>query len=688
MILSEESKVPEQTLETVLTDDEDEPDKLDIVPFKSSLNEQNSFINVIINSFFYKKEIMQFFETEEPPMQDSYRLLYELQSIFDQMRKLTSPIYFKKTTKERRFLDTSFIKHELKYQFNGRFFNPHQSGNASDILNIFYNALHMYFSGEDNIVGTQTTKCVNKNCLSHNLAYVDIASQIYCSLCKKRGILYKYPVDTYYYPIDTNAVLTKLYEELDNDLLINKLFELEKTIHDENFQNDENETFSCDCRIVNKKNFKNNLIMLQSHKYFAVSLLWKVPPKFEDICRVFLTIPQYFKNTDLFHIYNDFDVQDYILQGIIVVDANNNKHVSFFIDNEIETSELYEKLKWHFCNENETKVMSSYIEVIEWCLFNNFYPVLLFYNYLDKNKIKEAKNIEFTKEQIDKYIHHCALVDQINSVTYTNIKLKKETLHPTLKDAYTCYDNELIEKINEIKQDESKGNKKFNFVEELEREKEKEALEEVYPKEDEIRAKTFRRPKNLEKFTKGKNDYYFDKDINIETFRKYPYKREGNWICSNCDNINNPSTFECVKCKLIDMGIFAKIDDEKNERIKKINQKMEKKAIKSNRSKSGNKKRNQFDQYTKKCLNCGNYYINKCFKCQESSENSKCTFSQIRDENEMDQVKFVYNRASKTIRNENKTKTNYGIYKEWKCKYCQKVNNGKFQFCIKCKMNK
>jgi hypothetical protein len=141
---------------------------------------------------------MQFFETEEPPMQDSYRLLYELQSIFDQMRKLTSPIYFKKTTKERRFLDTSFIKHELKYQFNGRFFNPHQSGNASDILNIFYNALHMYFSGEDNIVGTQTTKCVNKNCLSHNLAYVDIASQIYCSLCKKRGILYKYPVDTYY----------------------------------------------------------------------------------------------------------------------------------------------------------------------------------------------------------------------------------------------------------------------------------------------------------------------------------------------------------------------------------------------------------------------------------------------------------------------------------------------------------
>ena len=687
MILSEESKLPEQTLET-LTDDEDEPDKLDIVPFKSTLNEQNSFINVIINSLFYKKEIMKFFETEEPPMQDSYRLLYELQSVFEQMRKLTSAIYFKKTTKERRFIDTSFIKHELKYQFNGKFFSPNQSGNASDILNIFYNALHAYFSGEDNIIATQTTKCINKDCLPHNLAYIDIASQIYCSLCKKRGILYKYPLDTYYYPIDTNAVLTKLYEGLNDDLFINKLFELEKIIHDETFQNDENETFVCDCRVVNKENFKNNLIMLQSHKYFTVSLLWQIPPKFEDICRVFITVPQLFKQTDLFHIYNDFDIKEYILQGIIVVDTNNNKHVSFFMDKHIDTSEVYEKIKWHCCNENETKVMHSYTEVIEWCLFNNFYPVLLFYTYLDKNKIKEAKNIEFTTEQINKYIHHCALIDQINSVTYTNLKLKKETLHPTLKDIYTCYDNELIDKINEIKQDETKGNKKFNFVEELEREKEKEALEEVFPIVEEKRPRSFRRPKNLEKFNKEKKDYFFKKDINIETFRKYPYKREGDWVCSNCDNINSPSTFECVKCKLIDMGIFAKIDDEKNEKLRQIKQKLEKKNVKSSRSKSGNKRRSQFNQYTKKCLNCGNYYINKCFKCQGNSENSKGTFSQIRDENEMDQIKFVYNRASKTIRNENKNKLKYEIYKEWKCKYCQKVNNGKYQFCIKCKMNK
>ena len=688
MILSEESKNPVQTLESLLSEpDEDEPDKLTIVPFKSSLNEQNSFINVIISSFFYKKEIMKFLETEEPPMQDSYRLIYELQSVFEQMRKLTSPIYFKKTHRSRRIIDSSYIKHELKYQFKERFFKPNQSGKASDVLNIFFNALHVYCNGEDDIIGIQNNKCLNKNCLSHNLAYVDIASQIYCTICKKKGILYKYPLDTYYYAIDTNAILTKLYQNNKNELFMNKLFDLEKMVHDETFQNNENEKFVCDCRKVNKNNFKNNLIMLQSHKYFTISLLWQEPPKFEDICRVFITLPQYFKNIDLFHVYNDFDIQEYILQGIIVVDTNNNKHVSFFINNEIKESE-YEKLEWFLCNDDETKIMTSYKEAIEWCLFNNFYPVLLFYMYLDKNKIKEAKNIEFSSEEMNNYIHHCALVDKLNGVTYTNMKLKKETLHPTLKDVYTTYDMELINKINDIKQDETKGNKKYNFIEELEREKEKEAQQEITQSEEEIKPTTVRIPRNMDKFNREKKQFFFDKGINIETFRKYPYKREGDWVCTNCENINNPSTFECVKCKIIDMGIFAKIEEEKMNSMNKSKKEKDKNNLKGLRNRSGNKRKNEYDQYTKKCLNCGNYYINKCFRCQGTNENSKSTFSHIRDENEMDQVKFVYNRASKTIRNKNKDKYKYEGVIEWKCKICQKKNYGKTQFCSKCKKNR
>ena len=696
MIASEESKNPEQTIETVNSDpeEEDEPDKLIIVPFKSVLNEQNSFLNVIISSFFYKKEIMTFFETEEPPLQDAYRLIYELQSIFEQMRKLTSPLYFKKTTKERRVIDSSYIKHELKYQFNNKYFNPNQSGNASDVLNIFFNALHVYFNKGDNIIASQTVKCLNKECLAHELAYVDITEQIYCTLCKKKGTLYKYPLDAYYYAIDTNAILAKIYENPDDNLFMNKLFELEKEVHDETFQNNENDTFICDCRRINKINFKNNLIMLKSHKYFTVNLLWKEPPKFEDICRIFITFPQKFKNTDLFHVYNDFDIKDYIMQGLIV--ANNfSSHVSFFLNDTLEANEYYDKLEWFCCNDNETKILNGYQDVIEWCLNNNYYPILLFYMYLDKDKIKEGKNIEFTQEQLDTYIHHCSLIDHMNNITYTNYKLKKETLHPTFKDIYVSNDNELFDKINDIKQDETKMNKKFNFVEELEKEKEKEALEEAEQKEEEEKergrsqsgVRHVRRPKNMDKFNLNKNDFIFNKGMEFESFRKYPKKRDGDWQCSNCDNINNATTFECVKCKFINMEIFARIDEERSLRSQE-EEKKKNTMVRKNINRSFKLKSGEYNQYTKKCLNCGNYYINKCYRCQDGNKN-KPTFSQIRDENEMELVKFVYNRTNKTVKNEKKIKVkNDDLVIEWKCKYCQKKNTGKTTFCSKCLMNK
>ena len=38
------------------------------------------------------------------------------------MRKLTSPKHFKKTTKERRQIDSSYVKHELRYQYNNKYF--------------------------------------------------------------------------------------------------------------------------------------------------------------------------------------------------------------------------------------------------------------------------------------------------------------------------------------------------------------------------------------------------------------------------------------------------------------------------------------------------------------------------------------------------------------------------------------
>ena len=199
-------------------------------------------------------------------------------------------------------------------------------------------------------------------------------------------------------------------------------------------------------------------------------------------------------------------------------------------------------------------------------------------------------------------------------------------------------------------------NKKFNFVEELEKEKEKEAMEEASKIEEKEKEKRqsihgqVRRPKNIKKFNLNKNDFIFAKNMESETFRKYPIKNEENWVCTNCDNINNSSVFECVKCKFINMDIFARIDEERT--IKSQEEEIKRnKMAKMNRKKSPKLRSNEYNQYTKRCLNCGNYYINKCHRCQNSNKN-KPTYSQIRDENEMDVVKFVYNRANKTVQNE------------------------------------
>ena len=330
--------------------------------------------------------------------------------------------------------------------------------------------------------------------------------------------------------------------------------------------------------------------------------------------------------------------------------------------------------------------------MVELCLNNNYYPILLFYMYLDKDKIKEGKNIEFTEEQLNKYIHHCSLIDHMNSITYNNYKLKKEILHPNLEEIYSSNDIELFNKINDIKQDESKMNKKFNFVEELEKEKEKEAMEEATQKEEKEKEKRqsivsqMRRPQNIKKFNLNKTDFVFAKSMESETFRKYPRKSEENWVCTNCDNINNSSIFECVKCKFINMYVFARIDEERSIKTREEETKRSR-MTKTNKKKSPKLRNNEYNQYTKKCLNCGNFYINKCYRCQDAYRN-KPTFSQIRDENELDVVKFVYNRASKTVKNENKFKEKNDLIKEWKCENCNKTNSGNIEYCSKCLMNK
>ena len=96
---------------------------------------------------------------------------------------------------------------------------------------------------------------------------------------------------------------------------------------------------------------------------------------------------------------------------------------------------------------------------------------------------------------------------------------------------------------------------------------------------------------------------------------------------------------------------------------------------------------NNDNQYNKKCLNCGNVYYNKCNFCKNEK-----TFSQIRDENQMKLVNFVYNRPSKVSKRKNEIKKNEikinkNNERRWKCNNCNNINE-KIDYCKFCKKNR
>ena len=168
----------------------------------------------------------------------------------------------------------------------------------------------------------------------------------------------------------------------------------------------------------------------------------------------------------------------------------------------------------------------------------------------------------------------------------------------------------------------------------------------------------------------------------VDIGRETPILLENEWFCTQCKNVNNISTFECSKCRNIDMNIFDLIEGESSKKTqdsfyvgkRKKNTKVTKRKINSN---------NFENQYEKRCLNCGNIYYNKCNYCKGDK-----TFLKIRDENKMKLVSFVYNRSFNVNKTKNRDiKKNINEQRRWKCTFCHTINEN-IDYCKVCKKNK
>lgn len=679
--LKSETAQGQQETETksVKLNQDEEISKLVAAPFQNEIGEQNCFLNVIIHCLHYTPEIDLFFEQEDFPSKEQFHLLDELQRILEKYRSLVSSIYFKRVPKNMRFCNPREIRQELEYLFkSSNLFQLGVLGDPSDVFYVLMSAIHAYCSGEDNLLAHSDEECKNEKCPSHNCFYFDIAEQIECQNCNQKSDIYKFPSFTFIYDIEVKEIMDNIDRMQYLNLFNGKLFQIHKPINSTKIKNEDNK---CPGGCGNPHPIKHTMLV-SPKSYLCFTLNWNEQnPKLAEICKFIFTIPEILVNNELFEIYEPLNVRKYFLYGLICF--CDNHHIAFY--------QVQEKIKayWVYHNDMEIQKMDSYKEVISYCIMNRYYPKMLFYKEItEKTQIAfSVQNTEFTDGDFFSLFNHSLKVDRENALSYNNEDSQKNRVRPG-DQAKKTQDENLIQALTAMKMRAEKKKRKTsseldgdeydiythsnnytssnNYIDEAYN---------LYVNEGTNNNATT----GNENTTEGKLqeiEIINEEEIKKDTFRAIPYKRKGDWVCKNknCNNINNSSTFECIKCRTVDMEEFDKIENEKNQSASPNHQRN---SVKYNKNIIDSKKKMKgFYIYEvenmKQCINCNRPFLHKCDYCDK---NSKHSYQKIRD------PKVINNKIEKKIK--------CNVKKEnvtWKCSFCQ-TNNIYSDYCKNCKRN-
>ena len=666
----------ERTIESEVTEiDPNEPDKLISAPFKNDIGEQNCFVNVIIHALHYTFPIQFYFETEDISDNENFNLLVELSTILERYRQLTSRIYFHKIPKGTRFCNVLNIRGELDYMFEDKnILKLGDMGEPSDVFYIFLNAIHCYYTKEGSLLNEQKEECKELHCPSHSTYYINLASQLECINCNIKNDLLKYPPNNYMYDINISIIISQLENMQYFDEFYCKLFEFEKKNYSCHI-NDIDGQVNCECA---EQLIQKNIILIKANRYLCFTLSWDtLNPKIVDICKVFYTIPQLFSNEEIFTVYDPNSIQNYFLFGLVCY--ANNHNICFFLN--VDSKDDI-NVYWILNNDMTNVKLKSYKDVLNYCIKNHYFPKMIFYQIKDKenSKFHDLINQKFEDGDYYKMYNYSLKIDKENAISYSNEVNLVSRLRPEDTLTHKTYDEQLIKSINDmrIKEEKKKKPTKIKIDEE--------GNPILVTESDELFTyeninNTIPSPRKL--MEEDKSKYLLNEnELKYEEDRETPILLENEWFCTQCKNVNNISTFECSKCRNIDMNIFDLIEGESSKKTqdsfyvgkRKKNTKVTKRKINSN---------NFENQYEKRCLNCGNIYYNKCNYCKGDK-----TFLKIRDENKMKLVSFVYNRSFNVNKTKNRDiKKNINEQRRWKCTFCHTINEN-IDYCKVCKKNK
>ena len=613
-------------------------DPLISVPLANNIGEENSFFNAIIHMLYFTPEILEYLSENKQNFSGNYDILLELYKILDKYDKLLDRNQFYLIPEEERFIDIKNLRQKISELFKGEgLFQIGYSDEPSEILYFFLNAIHSfaidlaspkYYILENHINNNINNDTINDNekdsitqeeeekkedicdpiCLSHSLFDMHLLQQVECLNCKSVGNIKKFPNKFFIFDINYKYISLNVKNINKFKYLTNVFFRQAK----KQFQiTNEQCPKKCSSQTV-----INRTYIMGTSNYLIFNINWKeIRPNLEDVCKCYFMLSRVLHNNELFDVIDKDLIADYTLYGFI---SYWNGHYISFYNNKYK--------EWFFYEDMRTKKMTTWKEIVIFCIKNHYHPIMLFYKKADSKVAVFDTQIQ--EKDFIELMEYCKTVDEETLDKNTNISINYSSyLRPSLQP------------------DKTKDKELIKIVENLQK------LEEMKEKK-----------KKMKYLDEAQDDSgMVPEGINIFA---------GKWICHKCHNHNNLSSYQCSKCQEINVKVFEIIYNTKNQRGSY------RRNFKNNPSK--------FEILTKNFeKNYSNLIKIKLNLTQREDAYEKIKKMQEEEESKLQQS----DRDKKVI--ENKVKFKVNPDGSWNCIFCGFFNeNNKINFCESCKWNK
>ena len=608
----------------------------------SELGENNSFINVSVHFLYQIHEFRDFILNNDFPLQFKYNMYYELKIVFDKYYKLSSKIYINKFPEKFRFINNTTLKKEIIDLYNNKFVVK----DPIDVIYIYINSLHNYILDLEDFTDINENEC-DKECLAHNLFFINLVEQSYCLNCNFMGDFFKVFFCNFFYEINADALIYEINKLSFYDIN-DKLFELEKL----NYSKSKNIKCYENC---SEPNVLTNRIAITSQKYLITTINFnsKENRTLFNICNISFMIPFTINNEVIFTIYDDKILKNYYLQSIIVKENNDSYSIIMFD---------MENISWYYYNDMNIMKLKNPNKVIELIIQKQLLPILLLYVELTEENKDNIQNKMFDQSTFENYIKYSIDIDKGKKTYIENEDLKFRKIRPDEEKIKSKMEGEELKKV--LKSFQNNISRRKNLGADL-------------LNEEKILYKMMAKAEELEEEkNKEKED---DKDISNK------------WKCEKCNKYNKNNIYRCTICNTFNYEAYNNIinnnnndniiEEKKDDQIEKKKKKRMKKNLKKNEY---NFTFNPSENI--KCWKCGflnPYYKIKCNKCRYRINDAEAPT--------IISIFKPYSERSNIIKKDKyidfSIEDNNASDSFWICSYC-KCKNNKSKFCAFCFKNR